>query len=113
MTAPSEPTAEQCSARERLDLGNGNVGYACWYPQMGGYVGKAVLIPEVEEDDGALDDGCFDVYVWHDGGFPFDADDPIRGGPPRRLHHCDPEQFITFGAFARSACTRVRREARG
>jgi len=64
---------------------------ACWYPQMGGYVGRCLVevLPTVP------DGYCFEVYVWHDGEFPFEE------GTPRQLHHCDPEQFIHFGEIVR------------
>lgn len=84
-----EPTAEQCTARAAL----GDGFYALWYPQMGGYVSKAVV-----HCDGP--DGCLEVWVWHDGEFPFsDADaDDWTGEPkkPKHLHHCDAEQFRRF-----------------
>jgi hypothetical protein len=65
--------------------------HAIWYPQMGGYAGKAVaLLPKSVEED-----ACFDVYVWHDGEFPF------GGGKPRCLHHCSATQFIQFGQTIR------------
>jgi hypothetical protein len=82
MSDLAEPTAEQCTAHEEV-----GPGIACWYPQMGGYVAKAIVIPG---------DTCADVYVWHDGSFPFTDDDP-RG--PAHLHHCSGEQFIEFGKF--------------
>lgn len=95
--APREPTTDQCSDHAPVQLANGRTGYACWYPQMGGYVGKAVAVP---------DGGCVDVWVWHDGQFPFrderDSDDDdewaVRRNPVE-LHHCDGEQFIRFGEF--------------
>ena len=40
---PDEPTSEQCNDHARVPDFNGNECYACWYPQMGGYVGKAVV----------------------------------------------------------------------
>jgi hypothetical protein len=82
-----EPTAGQCSAKEVLERTGERVTFACWYPQMGGYVGKCVV-----ELDAS---GCFDAHVWHDGEFPFD------GGEPRVVHHCDAEQFIRFGELVR------------
>lgn len=75
-----EPTADQCTAHERV-----GDGYACWYPQMGGYVAKAVIVPA---------DSCADVYVWHDGDFPFSD-----GSQPTELHHCAGQQFVDFGNF--------------
>ncbi len=93
----------------------GQHGTACWYPQMGGYVGKALAVPT-----GA---GCVDVYVWHDGEFPFAGDDntpvtvvdangwvgPRRG--PVCLHHCDGAQFVAFGEFLLSISPRGDDEA--
>lgn len=88
-----EPTSDQCTSNESLTLADGRRAMACWYPQMGGYVGKALLV-----DDG----GCVDVYVWHDGQFPFSGDDYDIGPRenPVELHHCDPSQFIRFGEVA-------------
>ncbi len=96
---PAEPTAAQCSAK--ASLGNGY--YALWYPQMGGYVGKAVV-------HAASDDGCVEVWIWHDGEFPFsDGDEDGWTGEarkPARLHHCDVEQFRQFADDVRTIQTR-------
>lgn len=59
---------------------------------MGGYTGKAVVVDP-------YDTGDIDVYVWHDGQFPFrgsdlDLNDELRN--PVKLHHCDVSQFKTF-----------------
>jgi hypothetical protein len=78
---PREPTAEECTAHAEVDGGR-----AIWYPQMGGYVGKAVAMPIGV---------CLDLYIWHDGEFPFDDDDGYRG--PTIIHHCDAKQFVRFG----------------
>lgn len=86
MTRYREPTDEECSTRAVVQLADGIRGYACWYPSMGGYVGKAVAVPD-PGDDGP------DVFVWHDGEFPFGEGSPVR------LHHCAPDQFISFGSF--------------
>ncbi len=89
--APAEPTGKQCSQKAKVYESDNQVGYACWYPQMGGYVGKAVIMffkPTKPGDE----PGCFDAYVWHDGDFPFHD-----GQYPVRLHHCGAEQFIEFG----------------
>ena len=87
----TEPSSEECSAHQKVFEDDACVGYATWYPQMGGYVGKAValLSKSASEEAG----GCFDVLVWHDGEFAFGDEDE----KPRRLHHCDPAQFIRFG----------------
>lgn len=99
-----EPTPEECSARTVVDLGDGRNGWACWYPSMGGYVGKAVVI---------LDDGCVEVLVWHNGDFPFGGQvESWPGEPvpsPARLHHCDGGQFVTFGEFLNSLDAPVTR----
>ena len=79
---PVEPSSDDCTGNVR-GTWNGFPTMALWYPQMGGYVGHAVAV---------LND-CMDVYVWHDGEFPFDAVD----GSPACVHHCDPEQFVRFG----------------
>ena len=80
------PTIEQCTENAKIideELGE---GYAIWYPQMGGYTGRAAVFP--------CDNGCFEALVWHDGEFPFDEE---SGGSPAYIHHCNPEQFIKFG----------------
>jgi hypothetical protein len=82
---PKEPTGDQCNQNSLVSETDHNVCYAIWYPQMGGYVGKAVAVMGKEPDP------CIDVFVWHDGEFPFGE------GEPREIHHCDPTQFIRFG----------------
>ena len=88
---PKCPTPEECSANARLPDVWGLPAFACWYPQMGGYVGRAVIILESNT--------CFGVYVWHDGAFPFDGDSREGGAKPAFLHHCNPDQFIEFGTL--------------
>lgn len=56
---------------------------------MGGHVGRCVVTYS----------GCFDVYVWHDGEFPFGGRAGRDARSPIKLHHCDPDQFIEFGRF--------------
>ncbi len=85
---PNAPTAEQCTSNEQVFETEQHIGYAIWYPQMGGYFGKAVV---VVARDSAPDD-CFNVYVWHTGEFAFGD-----GGTPVRIHHCNAAQFIEFG----------------
>lgn len=96
MNGPDDPTHEQCSSHAEIVLPDGRTGWAAWYPQMGGYASHCVVVP------GA---GCFDIYVWHDGDFPF-GDDATNGwGDPRgpaELHHCSAEQFVGFGEFLAS-----------
>lgn len=90
------PTGEQCESNAKVYEQGGTIGYAIWYPQMGGYVGTAVALFDKEWTEyphGAAEGGCIDVLVWHDGEFPFGN----NGEPPNAIHHCDPEQFIKFG----------------
>lgn len=84
-----EPTGEECDNNAVIFETDNQIGYALWYPQMSGYVGKAVV--EIWKDDNE-EDACFDVLVWHDGDWPFND-----GQSPRRLHHCSTSQFINFG----------------
>lgn len=103
---PPEPTSEQCSSTAFVPW-NERPAYACWYPQMGGYAGKAVVVPgvDVDVDEGKAvgRSGC-DVFVWHDGEFPFhDA----SGRSPARLHHCSGEQFIQFGQLIERLCAEL------
>lgn len=88
-----EPTTTECSTHAPVDLEPGMTGTACWYPKMGGYVARAVAVID--------DDLCIDVYVWHDGEFPFDGlcQDCRIPRQPVKVHHCDPGEFIKFGQF--------------
>lgn len=98
MSEYREPTSDECTNNAEVELREGVKGFAIWYPQMGGYTGRAVIVKRVPEDD---EDACFDVYVWHDGEFPFVNGDEWRGrgdeGEPYVLHHCRAAQFISFG----------------
>ena len=88
------PTNEEVDNHSRVtwkdDNGDFQIGYACWYPQMGGYSSKCIVHPH--------ENGCFDAYVWHDGKFPFDE---TSGRNPAMIHHCVADQFIEFGIFAK------------
>lgn len=90
-----EPTADECESNAKVYEDDHKAGYAIWYPQMGGYIGKAVALMDKrwEDYEDSSAGGCVDVYVWHDGDFPFNEDD----GSPAYVHHCDPEQFVEFG----------------
>lgn len=90
-TTPREPTAEECETCDVVLEDEHSIGHAIWYPQMGGYVGKAVVVFS-KERGGSGRNPCFDVYVWHDGEWPFN-----EGEPPNPLHHCNAQQFIDFG----------------
>jgi hypothetical protein len=77
-----EPTAEECTAKARVIAfetldGIKRYGYACWYPQMGGYGGRCVV-----------------VFDEPQGEFPFGPDTEDN---PREIHHCAAEQFVRFG----------------
>lgn len=85
---PREPTADECTKRTLIDSSEYHFAVACWYPQMGGYAGKAIIV----FSKGDNPDPCFDCYVWHDGEWPFH-----NGESPCRLHHCDANQFVEFG----------------
>ncbi len=86
---PQEPTSDQCNQNVLVGETDHNVAYAIWYPSMGGYVGKAVAVIAKGPES------CVDVFVWHNGEFPFGE------GEPRKIHHCDPKQFIGFGETLR------------
>lgn len=85
-----QPTADECTNQVEIRDGERLVGYACWYPTMGGYSGKAVIVP---------DKGCVDVHVWHDGQFPFDGECQACSTPrqPVVLHHCNGGEYTQFG----------------
>jgi len=94
-----QPTSEQCTNKQIVFENDNRIGYACWYPQMGGYSGHAIAVFDKEwilYDHGSTEGGCIDVFVWHDGDFPFGEEGDEQ---PRRIHHCSPEQFIGFGQF--------------
>jgi hypothetical protein len=80
---PTEPTSEQCSNRAEVPGPLGRRAFACWFPQLGGYAGKAIV-----ELEGA---GHFDVYLWHDFEFPADT--------PTVFHCCSARQFVEFGTW--------------
>jgi len=76
-------------------LGNG--WHALWYPQMGGYSGKAAVLIDTTPEGYR---SCCEIFVWHDGEFPF-SDGDVSGWDdkpkePVNLHHCDAEQFRRF-----------------
>lgn len=89
---PQEPTADQCENNAVIFETGDTIAYAIWYPQMGGYGGKAVAVM------GKSPESCVDVFVWHDGSFPFRDDQRS----PVKLHHCNPAQFIEFGEELRN-----------
>jgi hypothetical protein len=86
---PPEPTGDQCMARSVVE--HDGVKYlATWYPQMGGYVGKCLVTLRDTGD-------CVEVYVWHDGEFPFSDSNPAV------IHHCDIDQFRVFAEDVENA----------
>ena len=109
MVDPQEPTADEIKARVVKPSPEG-FSFPTWYPQMGGYVGKAVVEFEPNRQDGSFP--CFNVSIWHDGDFPFTGErtgqvegDCENCGRPYRstrssssnLHHCGADQFVRFG----------------
>jgi hypothetical protein len=98
-----EVTGDECTmvARVRVRVSPTKVvdGWACWYPQMGGYVGKCVVVA------GTGGSSCFEAYVWHDGEFPFGADSfgPEDTRWPAHIHLCDEDQFRGFADVVAAA----------
>lgn len=90
---PPYPTRDQCNNNDVVFEDEDGIYRACWYPQIGGYTGKAVIgFPT------GVENPCFDVWLWHDGEFPFGPEES-----PFEYHHCDPQQFIDFGKFVQQA----------
>ncbi len=77
----AQPTPAQCSTDATLSKDGPVLRFATWHPQWGGYVGQAIV--EVHGPG-----GCFEVFVWHDGEFPYDDK------PPLQFHYCNPIQLI-------------------
>jgi hypothetical protein len=79
---PPLPTADECSAKAQV----GEHLWAFWWPSMGGYVVRAVVrsVP---------DDCCQEIWIWHDGEFPYDD------RPPVRITSCDPGGWVRMGEF--------------
>jgi hypothetical protein len=107
------PTGDECSSHASIEIG-GRTAWAAWYPQMGGYTAPCWV--EVWPDDDRKG-FCFDVYVWHDGEFPFGGEnDEENKDDPVCLHHCSAQQFVDFGTWVRSLvpldpCPQCGREA--
>lgn len=112
-------TAQQCSTNEIVELevvGIPNeraaytrIGIAFWHPQWGGYGAHAVMVPSncpSGPNDAAMaeecppEEMCFDVYVWHNGEFPYDGDKP-----PREYHYCQSAQVARMAKLAEMANT--------
>ena len=96
----TRPTKEQMKEKFSGTLDEGDYYAARWYPQMGGYGAYCWVVSGGWGYTSDGDSPCFDVYVFHDGEFPFDPD-PDADAPMRRtaihLHHCCTKQFIRFG----------------
>ena len=95
MSKLKEPTAKECEANALVFETEFRKGYAIWYPQMGGYIGKAIAMMDKSYSVG--EGGCVDVHVWHDGEFPFKGEGESGGNLPTVIHHCSPGGFISFG----------------
>jgi len=77
--SPAEPTAEQCSAKELVEIsGSTAVAHAVWWPQMGGKSGKAVV---------TIGD-CSTAWIWHDG------QSPTNGKDPQQIHLCGYDEWV-------------------
>jgi hypothetical protein len=85
---PREPSPQECDGRSAI----GDGWHALWFPNIGGYVGRAAA--KFDED------GCCDVFVWHDGQFPFSSDGDRdwdgRAKSPALLHISDIDDFKHF-----------------
>lgn len=101
----NEPTPEQCSEKSLVYEDKDHIGHAIWYPQMGGYLGKAVVVFEKSHPD-----GCFEAYIWHDGEFPV-TEENCR--PIMHFHHCMSEQFIAFGERVAELATAISAKSEG
>ena len=69
-----EPTGDECDENKVVYTDSNHIGYALWYPQMGGYHGKCVAVMQkqsVEYLHGSAMGTCIELYIWHDGEFPF------------------------------------------
>lgn len=91
------PTPEQCSNLALVPVEGGRwQGTAFWWPQMNGYVAKAIAYQDAEESD-----SCFSVLVWHDGCFPFDGACNNCSSPrePVQLHLCSAAQWLTMATL--------------
>ena len=112
-----EPTPEQCSENAKVFESERKVAYAIWFPQIGGYVGRALAIFDRKWQDWPgwkSNGGCIEVYVWHDGEFPFTwKDERGKDKLPTRLHICDPGQFVRFGWMLRKLNNKGREEMKG
>lgn len=82
-----EPTPIECNMNTPVFKDGKEVGFATWYPQMGGYIARCIVLTEADNNN------CFDCLIWHDGEFPFTEGDRN----PNVVHHCDADQFIDFG----------------
>jgi len=87
-----QPTNEEIEARKVFDADRGQLGYATWHPQWGGYVGKCLVYFDKESGSAEHEAGCYDVVNWHDGEFPTEPDGVTTG-----YHYCSAEQQVNFG----------------
>jgi len=86
-----EPTRDECNENTKIYQNEKEVAYALWFPNMGGYAGKAIAVFSMEKP--IEKDDCMEIYVWHNGDFPFCGSEK----PPAKLHICDPTDFINLG----------------
>lgn len=95
-----QPTGDECNERAVLDVSPEGQAHAiaAWTPQIGGYVGRAIIAWDADE----ATPGCFTAYAWHDGEFPTGEE-----ADPESLHHCSAIQFGEFAADVLEAQCRV------
>jgi hypothetical protein len=93
-TPPPEPTSDEVVLGATVNLPDGRWARACWFPSIGGYVGKALVIPSQVEGE-----CCTEVWVWHNGQFPFSGQCPACSSEcsPVLLHVHGGQDFIAFG----------------
>ncbi len=104
------PSAEECDVNSQVFEDEDYVGYAAWYPSMGGHPGKSIIVMQKEwveiPETGARLGGCFTVWLWHGGEFLLSDEQE-----PQVLHHCEPNDFIVFGhTVARLLASHKKRE---
>jgi len=80
----TKPTPEQCDNVSLLDDTKGNVSFATWHPQLGGYCSPAIVSFKKDRDS-----ACFEVSNYSNGEYLTDN--------PQDLHYCAAEQLIEFG----------------
>jgi hypothetical protein len=87
---PVEPSPADCQNQATGRWGERETK-ACWFTQMGGYCAKCVMV----YDRSGTDNGHLEIFVWHNGDFPFITGDDDEE-KPRKIHICDPTDWKHF-----------------